>query len=43
LLVAAFVAFLLEGNVAPAIVLLALGVVFVVAGGRQRGGRTEAK
>jgi hypothetical protein len=43
LLVAAFVVFLLEGNVAPAIVLLALGVVFVVAAGRQRAGKTDAK
>ncbi len=31
-LVLAFVAFLFYGNVAPAIVLLALGVVFVVSG-----------
>jgi len=37
-LVLAFVAFLLYGNVAPAIVLLALGVVFVVSGARPTGG-----
>jgi membrane-bound ClpP family serine protease len=37
-LVLAFVAFLLYGNVAPAIVLLALGVVFVVSGARPTRG-----
>ena len=36
LLVAAFVVFLFEGNVAPAVVFLALGVVFVVSGARPK-------
>lgn len=35
-LIAAFVVFLFFGNSAPAIVLLALGVVFVVSGGSRR-------
>jgi hypothetical protein len=43
LLVAAFVVFLLDGNVAPAIALLAIGVVFVVAGGRRTAGKMDAK
>jgi hypothetical protein len=35
-LVAAFVVFLFSGNVAPAVVFLALGVVFVVSGARRK-------
>ena len=38
LLIVAFLVFFFYGNIAPAIVLLALGVVFVTAGGRKRAG-----
>jgi membrane protein implicated in regulation of membrane protease activity len=37
-LMVAFFVFLLYGNVAIGIVLLAIGVVFVTAGGRRRAG-----
>jgi hypothetical protein len=36
ILIAAFFVFLIYGNIAPAIVLLALGVIFVTAGGWHR-------
>jgi hypothetical protein len=35
-LIAAFLVFLFYGDTSPAIVLLALGVVFVVSGGSRR-------
>jgi membrane-bound ClpP family serine protease len=38
LLIVAFLVFVFNGNVASGIVLLALGVSFVAAGGRQRAG-----
>jgi hypothetical protein len=38
LLIAAFLVFLLYGNIASGIVLLALGVVFVVVGGKKGAG-----
>jgi membrane-bound ClpP family serine protease len=42
LLIVAFLVFLFFGNVAPAIVLLALGVIFVTAGGWHKAGAKES-